>query len=262
VRKLAFLLVIAASSANLCFGWGEEGHRLVVRLAEGLLTPAARAQVAATLAPGDSLEELASWADEVRRTRKETEPWHYIDIPLHSMGLDMKRDCPQNDCIIAKIADFRKQWRDPSASPEARREALLFLVHFVGDLHQPLHCEDNQDKGGNDVAVEFFGSHTNLHSMWDSGLLKRMPGEDHLFTVLRQLADEHSGDWPRGTVEQWATESFHISQQTVYGLLPATANSEPARLGEWYEQMVTPVIEEQLAKAGVRLAAILNGTAQ
>ena len=259
MRKLGLVLTVAVSSANLCFGWGEEGHRLVVRLADGLLTPTARAQVMATLAPGDSLEELASWADEVRRTRKETEPWHYVDIPLQSMGLDMKRDCPQNDCIIAKIADFRKQWRDPSASPEARREALLFLVHFVGDLHQPLHCEDHEDKGGNEVRVEFFGSQTNLHSLWDSGLFKRMPGEDHLFTTLQRIAEEHAADWPRGTVEQWATESFHIAQQTVYGLLPP---EQPARLGELYEQMVMPVVEEQLAKAGVRLAAILNGTAQ
>jgi nuclease S1 len=261
MRRVALLIAAVACSAPPGFGWGEEGHRLVVRIAEGLLTPAAQAQVKATLMPGESLEDLASWADEIRQSRPETYNWHFVDIPLDSSGLDMTRDCPQGDCVIQKITDFQKGWQDPAASAASRRDALLFLVHFVGDLHQPLHCENNHDRGGNDVPVSFLGTNTNLHALWDSGLLRTMPGEDHLLTTLNQaITPEQVANWSGGTVEQWAGESFHAAQATVYGPLPAVEKGQAVPLDEWYEQMVEPVLEQQLEKAGVRLAAILNGT--
>jgi hypothetical protein len=263
VRRLALLCVVVVSTASACFGWGEEGHRLVIRIAEGLLTPATKAQVQATLLPGESLADLGSWADEVRPSRPETFNWHFVDIPLHSSGLDIERDCPQGDCIIQKIADFRTAWRNPALSSAARREALLFLVHFVGDLHQPLHCENNNDKGGNDVRLSFVGSHTNLHALWDSGLLRAMPGEDRLFAMLSAaITPDQVANWSKGTVAQWAGESFQAAETTVYGLLPTVGNAPNIQLGEWYEQMVEPLLDQQLERAGVRLAAILNGNAQ
>jgi S1/P1 Nuclease len=263
MRRLALSSLVIASSVPACFGWGDEGHRLIVRIAEGLLTPAATAQVKATLMPGESLEDLASWADQIRSSRPETYNWHFVDIPLGSNGLDMQRDCPQGDCIIQKIADFRTAWRDPHASASARREALLFLVHFAGDLHQPLHCANNDDRGGNDVPVSFEGAQTNLHALWDSGLLRDMPGEDHLFATLNAaITRDQVTTWSKGTVEQWAGESFQAAQTTVYGLLPVVAKDQTVQLGEWYEQMAEPLLEQQLEKAGVRLAAILNGNAQ
>jgi hypothetical protein len=242
----------------MAFGWGMEGHRLVVRLAETMLTPQARVEVASTLAPGETLGALASWADEVRNRRKDTVPWHFVDIPLHSRGLDMKRDCPMGNCVIGKIEDFRKIWRDPSASPTSRREALLFLVHFVGDLHQPLHCEDNDDQGGNKVPVWAWGRETNLHSVWDSGILDHMADEDSLFHTLSEAeTPTHLKEWSGGTVEQWAEESFHLAQTTVYSLLPH-AQDGFVSLPESYERAGEPVIELQLEKAGARLAATLN----
>jgi hypothetical protein len=213
--------------------------------------------------PGEKLEDLASWADEIRRTRKDTEEWHYVDVPLTSSGLDMERDCPKGNCVVAKIADFRNKWVDPSLSADSRREALLFLVHFVGDLHQPLHCEDNGDRGGNDVPVVFLHGRTNLHALWDSGLLRDMVGEDHLLPALNDaITAEEAAAWSGSTVEQWADESFHAAQTTVYGLLTAAPAGQAVQLGEWYEQMAQPVVEQQLEKAGVRLAAILNASAQ
>jgi hypothetical protein len=263
VRRLALLSLVVVSSAPACFSWGEKGHRLVIRIAEGLLTPAAQAQVQATLIPGESLEDLGSWADQIRSSRPETYNWHFVDIPLHSSSLDMARDCPQGDCVIQKIADFRAAWRDPAVSPAARREALLFLVHFVGDVHQPLHCVNNDDRGGNDVPVSFAGTQTNLHALWDSGLLRDMPAEDRLFARLSAaITPDQVANWSKGTVEQWAGESFQAAQTTVYGLLPKVGNGRTIQLGERYEQMVEPLLEQQLEKAGVRLAAILNGNAQ
>jgi hypothetical protein len=261
-RPLAVIAALACC-APPSFGWGEEGHRLIVRIAESWVTPTVAAQIQATLNLGESLEDLASWADEIRQSRPETANWHFVDIPLNSAGLDMSRDCPQGNCVIAKIEEFQSQWQNPALSQAKRREALLFLVHFVGDLHQPLHCENNNDKGGNEVPVEFLGSHTNLHALWDTGLFRTLPGEDELLATLEQaITPDLAAAWGSGTVEQWAGESFTLAQSTAYGLLPTAANGETVYLGSWYSLMAQPVVEEQLEKAGVRLAAILNTKAQ
>jgi hypothetical protein len=241
------------------FAWGPEGHRLAARLAENLLTPAAAARVHSTLAPGETITALSSWADEIRKTRKETEPWHFVDIPIDSAGLDMKRDCPQENCIIGKIAEFRKRWRDETLSPAERREALLFLVHFVGDMHQPLHCANNQDRGGNDVTVQFEGARMNLHHLWDSGLLDRMPAEEQLFTTLaHSITPDRQAAWSKGNVEIWAGESSEAARNVVYGDLPRHQPGQIPALGETYEHDADAVVERQLEKAAVRLAAILN----
>lgn len=260
MRWLAAIVMLLAPRGVFC--WGLEGHRLVVRIAEGLLSATARARVAATLAPDKSLSALASWADEVRPSRMETEPWHYVDIPLHSSGLDLRRDCPEGNCIIGKIIEFRKTWQDRTASPVIRREALLFLVHFMGDLHQPLHCADNGDQGGNEVRVRFLGGDTQLHAVWDHGLFDHLPAEDALFAQLvRAMTAKHVAEWSHGTVEQWAGESFHVAQKAVYGLLPPPAADGIIELGESYLRAAEPVVELQLEKAGARLATILNQSA-
>jgi len=260
MRKIALLLI--ALGCRSAFAWGPEGHRLVVRIAETMFSPAVRAQVQSILAPGEALSALASWADQIRRTHREMEPWHFVDVPLGSAGLDRQRDCPEADCIVAKIADFERIWRDPAANPAKRREALLFVVHFVGDLHEPLHCADNDDKGGNEVAVRFLGETTNLHALWDSGLLSHMPQEDVLFHTLSQvITPARIAEWSSGTVDQWCTESFHVAETTVYGLLPRGRPHARLILGESYRRTAEPVVELQIEKAGVRLAAILNESA-
>jgi hypothetical protein len=147
-----FLVSILCGSLP-AFGWGGEGHSLIARIAWVQLTPAVQARVSGILGPNVTIQSIASWADNVRNQRRETGPWHYIDIPIDKPHLDMARDCPKGDCVIAKIEDFQKVLKDPAAAPAQRREALLFLVHFVGDMHQPLHCSDNNDQGGNKVLV-------------------------------------------------------------------------------------------------------------
>src|SRR5271166_2082057 len=123
--RLAVILVLCGSLP--VFGWGPEGHSLVARLALAHLTPAAAARVAEILGTGVTLASISSWPDQIRRERETTGTWHYIDIPIDKPHLDMARDCPKDDCVIAKIEDFQKVLRDPAAAPAARREALLFL---------------------------------------------------------------------------------------------------------------------------------------
>src|ERR1700722_17811224 len=143
------ILAAISGCAISAFGWGVEGHALIARIAEAQLTPAVHAKVVQILGPNVSMASVASWPDEIRRSRTETGPWHYIDIPIGQLHLDMARDCPKGDCVIKKIEDFEAVLRDPSTPAEQRREALMFVIHFVGDLHQPLHDSDNHDKGGN-----------------------------------------------------------------------------------------------------------------
>jgi hypothetical protein len=256
MRRFAFFAALAAC-APLC-AWGPEGHALVARIAEAQLAPAVHARVAEILGPGVTMASVASWADEIRRARPETGTWHYIDIPIDKPHLDMARDCPHGDCVIAKIADFRKVLADPSTPAPARREALLFLIHLVGDMHQPLHCANNNDKGGNAVHVQFFGQPSNLHSVWDSGLLGRMGSEEQLFPALSEESARREKKFAKGTVEDWAEQSHMATVKIVYGKLPQAAPGQPVVLDAAYEQAADPLIRLQIEKAGARLARVLN----
>ena len=134
----------------LCHAWGGEGHQLVALIAEEHLTPAARAAVKELLDGGNiSDAEVASWADEIRRERRETSPWHYVNIPHDADHFDRARDGRDGDNIIDAIQRETKVLADKTQPREKRVEALKFVVHLIGDLHQPLHCVDrNGDRGG------------------------------------------------------------------------------------------------------------------
>jgi hypothetical protein len=256
------LILIAGFAAAPCaFGWGGEGHNLVARLAAAHLAPRAAAQVAEILGPKDTLVSISSWADQVRNTRRETGPWHYVDIPLNKPHLEMQRDCAGRNCLIAEIEQFQTKVADRSLAPAQRREALMFLVHFISDMHQPLHCTDNKDKGGNDVKLEFFGHPTNLHSLWDSGLLARMGSEDHLFAEFSQdLSPKRVKKLAKGNVRSWAEQSHRQGQLVVYGNLPRHEEGTTLRLSEAYERPADAVVKEQIERAGARLAKVLNAT--
>lgn len=237
--------------------WGPQGHRVVAVIAQMNLTPQARDKVNALLGPYNSLGAISSWADDTRVDFAETVPWHYIDIPLDSNAIDLASQCPQGNCVVAQIEKFEGILKDPHASETDRRMALEFLVHFVGDLHQPLHCEDNHDKGGNEVQVVFFAQPSNLHSVWDSGIL------GHIQPYGNKLADELNGritpaereQWGKGSVEDWALESHRLARDVAYKDLPP---GTPPALGQPYVDAVTPAVETQLEKAGIRLADLLN----
>jgi hypothetical protein len=258
MRKLTVLAVIAGCLPT--FAWGPEGHNLVARIADAQLTPAARARVAAILGADTTMASVSTWPDQIRQARAATAPWHYIDIPIDKPHLDMARDCPKGDCVLAKIEDFRKGLNDPAITPAERREDLMFLIHFVGDMHQPLHSSDNKDKGGNGVPVEYYGKKMNLHSLWDSALLGRMGTEEQLFSPFSTESARRARSWSKGTVEAWAEQTHKASQKVVYGRLAKVAAGAPVPIDAAYEKTADPLIREQIEKAGARLAAVLNAT--
>ena len=260
------MLAFSAPGLLSAFGWGGEGHSLIARIAWVQLTPAVQARVSEILGPNVTIQSIASWADNIRNQRRETGPWHYIDIPIDKPHLDMARDCPKGDCVISKIEDFQKVLKDPATPAAQRREALMFLVHFVGDIHQPLHSSDNGDEGGNKVLVKFGDRPAdrpyNLHSLWDSGLLGKMPKEDDLFAVYSRESAKHAKKWDRGTVEDWAEQNHKIAQKIVYGKLPKVAAGTPEPIDAAYEKIADQVIQVQIEKAGARLAHVLNEALQ
>jgi S1/P1 Nuclease len=250
-----FLLIVPINS----FGWGGEGHKIVANIAEARLTPEANAQVQVLL-DGAHLADVSTWADEVRRDRPATSRWHYVDIPYDASSYDPARDCQitdHGDCVIAEIARAEKVLADPSQSKSDRAEALKFLVHFVGDMHQPLHSIERKDPatgqgdaGGNGVHVTFFGQPANLHGVWDSGIVTH--GGVTLEQVQKWLSNQDEKALAKGDPVQWAIAAHDLAIANTYKI------PDDHQLGDDYVQKNVPIVVEQLGAAGVRLAAILN----
>ena len=174
-RILATLLLVATYilAPPSSFAWGREGHEVIVILAMHYVRKGTAVRVRELLG-SESLGEASFWADEYRHDHPDTGPWHYIDIPLGDAGIDMARECPKGRCVIAKTEEFLAVLKDPKADRSAKVQALKFVIHFVADLHQPLHCKDDGDKGGNARHVIFDGHPDNLHWVWDTGLLQHI----------------------------------------------------------------------------------------
>jgi nuclease S1 len=214
----------------------------------------------ATLLEGITFIEAASWADNVRN--QQNAPWHYVNIQITASQYDAARDCPKDQCVIGQIERFRKALANPATDFKKRQKALKYLIHFVGDLHQPLHAGDNHDRGGNDVQVEFLGQTINpynskpwnLHAVWDSGILEEHDRDAHHYAERLNvwLKSQPEGVFQDGSVADWAMESHQIAKEHVY-MLP-----DNRKLGEGYYRANAPVVDQQLAKAGVRLAQLLN----
>ena len=234
---------------------------MVATIAERHLTAKARERVRQILGPEESLAAVSTWADEIRPSRPETAPWHYIDIPLDASAIDAARDCLNGDCVTAAISRFVAVLRDNASSPDAKSEALRFVVHFVADLHQPLHCADNHDRGGNDVHVTFFGANANLHSVWDTLLIERIDPdpEGYAKRLDAALTGSNLSTFEQGTVEDWALESHVVARKVAYGALPP---GQTLDLGTDYLRAAAPAVDVQLQKAGIRLASILNEALQ
>ena len=260
-----FLLAALACAGLLlgvdrpALGWGRIAHRASALLAESRLNPAARAAVVALLEPGESLADASQWADDVRIQRRASGPWHYVNVPITEPSFD-DRFCPPRGCVVSKVEEFARVVADPTTPLEQRRVALRFLVHFVQDLHQPLHVGDRGDRGGNDLQVRFFGRGSNLHHVWDTGLIERAyDDETELAHDLDTLADGPiSACWASGTIDQWATESLMAARLAYLNPADATPLRPGAKLGGAYQESNLPIARLRLAQSGVRLAAVLN----
>lgn len=274
IHLLLFLLVPAVPSVH---AWGELGHQVIADLAQDMLTPKAKAQAAALLGPpsgggsggpGFRLSAISTWADGIKGLRPETRPWHYVTLQLADPGYAARRlgqaalPPPDSPNVVTALRASRKTLSDPKADRYAREEALKWLVHLVGDLHQPLHVGEDRDKGGNLHKVKVGRRTHNLHAVWDYVLLDRLNlAADSLRAALaREIAadpgflDRNS----RGTEEDWVDET-HARTRACY-----LFRGQPLRKGiaqsldRTYLRPATLASLHQLKLAAVRLAREIN----
>ena len=262
--------------------WGGLGHRTVAMIAEHRLSPKAREQVQRLLGPGTSLADIAACADDIKRRGERCGPitlqaaprskaWHYIDIPIQASptAAMLTRYCRSHgrsdQCCSEQVREDLATLKDPAASLRDKQVALMYVVHFVGDLHQPLHNVDDADHGGNSKLLWFFKTKrthkkTNLHHIWDNLLMKdsqvrKMPPERLAAELERRVTTSQAQAWTQGDViSEAALESFEIAKTRIY-----PAYDPNAALGKRYQDEMQPVALEQVAKAGVRLAYLLDG---
>ncbi|HRN62236.1 MAG TPA: S1/P1 nuclease [Luteimonas sp.] len=257
----AALAAFAALAAPPVHAWGPLGHRLVARLAEPLLTPQVRTEVERLLATErlQSLADVANWADDLRASDpdlgRKSAPWHYVNIGEDGCTYDAAQACRGGDCVVGAIGAQAAILGDRGRSDAERLQALKFIVHFTGDVNQPMHAGYARDRGGNTVQVNIDGKGSNLHALWDSRLLASARlGEDAYERRLR-LDPDHlppdTGPYTPAAPAVWAEQSCRIAM----GAYPARA-----KIGDDYLQRYRPVAEQQLELAGARLAALLNAT--
>jgi hypothetical protein len=314
--RIAILLLMALPALpGSLFAWGCEGHQMIALIARAHLTPAASAQVDQLLRenpidpslnrfckdrPTDLMGDSATWADDARNIEK-TADWHFIDIPLAVRTGSvpeqeaMKWCPPESDgkagCIVTAITYEWAILRDPNQSGAMRAKALRYLIHFVGDITQPLHDTDNHDRGGNCTSIRFFAGEKpqNLHGIWDYELIARDLDTDkstqpQYAKRLDEAFSSHWADWgeSKSNALAWAWESHNLAETVAYADLKPQIPIESATagladqegctaerdkvaalhisIGDEYAAQAIPVIREQLVKAGYRLASLLNQT--
>ncbi|MEB1608908.1 S1/P1 nuclease [Xanthomonas campestris pv. campestris] len=251
--------VVAALQPISAVAWGPQGHRLVARIAETELSPQAQAQVAQLLKgeANPTLAGVASWADELREhdpeLGKRSGRWHYVNLGEHDCTYAPPRDCPDGNCVIAALDRQTGLLADRSQPLEVRRQALKFVVHFVGDIHQPMHAGYAHDKGGNEFQLQVAGKGSNLHALWDSGMLNdRHLGDDaYLQRLLALPATAATSSVLPPPAAAWAQASCKIA--ITPGVYP-----DNHVLPDDYIATYRPLAETQLREAGDRLAAVLN----
>ena len=279
---LLVLLALAWLPAPPASAWGPQGHRTVGAIADRLLDPATAAAVAQLLAHDldrfgnlsgrSTLESVSVWADEIRGTPASRPRWHYDDLPVCG-PLTGLQHCGDGECNTAQLRRLTGVLGDARAAPRERNEALKWLVHLVGDIHQPLHAADNADHGGNDVQVALAGIRTrgrvSLHGAWDYELVRlalhsrsrQQPPPD--IEALALEARHVAARAGQGSPDGWALESNRLARQVAYAFPGFACHHLPTGivvLDARYQGRALPVVRERMLLAGARLAALLNAT--
>jgi nuclease S1 len=259
----AMLLVFMPATVQ---AWGPEGHEIVGTLAQAMLSDRAKAGVQLILGTA-TLASVSNWADQIRQARQETYNWHFVDIPRSATTFDDSRDCflPNDahpgaatdhmNCVVDRITFFKQVLTDMTKTPTERQEALQFIVHFVGDVHQPFHAVGDA-RGGNDNLITEFGSTQcgtrpcNLHSAWDSGMITHTGMDVNAYTQHLQQLIMANHMTASGNPADWANES-HAAGQTAW-------IDNGGVLDDAYYNTQIQVVDTRLALAGLRLAAVLE----
>ena len=277
LMRLGALLALLLAPAP-AFAWWDYGHQAVARIAWTEVSPRTRAEMRRLMAqarlletpecPAGNIADLSVWPDCIKRYRDRFSyaySWHFVDVDI-CQPFDLRAPCANHDCVTDQIERAARLLRDRTAPARERLMALAFLVHFVGDLHQPLHASDHHDRGGNDTRAAYgrIAGRTNLHTIWDGLLAERAistpPGGAQ--GLLSAYAPAERAAMRAGTVEDWARESWEASRRFVYGSFA----SDPCAAGipadsvmdEAMTRRLIPVLRLQVMRGGARLARLLD----
>jgi len=253
MRRIVIALLCCTLPAGPAFAWGQTGHRVTGAIADPYLSGVARARVRLLLGT-ESLAQAATWPDDMRSDpaefwQKIASPWHYVTIPAGRTHAEAGAP-PEGDAVTA-LARYRQVLRDPDASLDDKRLALRFTIHIIGDLHQPLHAGRPGDRGGNDVKVTWFGDQTNLHSVWDSGMIdsRQLSHSELAGWLAGAITPEQVIAWSSADPEVWIAESVAL-RETLYPASP--------KLSYAYAYQFGRALDGRLSRGGVRIAAWLN----
>jgi S1/P1 Nuclease len=249
-----FALVLAAALLS----WGVTGHRTIGKIAEGHLTQQAKSAVRELI--GDTtLADVSTWADEVRGqpAYRSTGPWHYINLPLGLSRTDFETAVKgmTQDNVYSALQQQERILGSTASTRAQKVEALKYIVHFVGDLHQPMHVSREEDKGGNTIQLNYDGNGTNLHALWDSKLI------DHQGLTYEQMAEKYDHataaqikQWQNEPLMEWIWESYQASSR-LYAEVDAMKSRS---IDDSYYDAHIAIVQDRIEKAGIRLAGVLN----
>ena len=232
--------------------WGQTGHRVVGLVADNHLTKRAKNKINFLL-DGNSLANVSTYADEIKAEKKYSyiSKWHYINIPLNKKFDEIERE--KGGDIIYAINKCIQVLKSPKYNKKEKSFHLKLLVHFIGDIHQPMHLGSKEDRGGNDVKLFWFGNITNLHRIWDTQII-----ESHNMSYTEMASDlpifipNQIKFETNKSINNWVEETRIYTRQ-IYSESPPNG-----KLGYEYRYKNLPIIKSQLYKAGIRLASILN----
>ena len=277
---LRLLIASSLAAATPAAAWWEYGHQTIATIAWQEMAPSSRRAAAALMrqerlldtpdCPARTIEDASVWPDCVKKGDRFSyaETWHYQNIPVCA-AFDVKANCPDGQCITAQIPRMVRLLKNRKVPARERLQAFAFLVHFIGDLHQPMHVGDNKDLGGNRTRADYgykAPPRMNLHRIWDGEMAERAistpPGNAD--GLRSEIGAADRADWAKGDVGDWARESWQTSRDLVYGKLPLKRNvceaktDERPRLGEDYVAAGVPAMRLAIKRAGVRLAMLLD----
>jgi len=256
VKKILLPVFLLLPMISFC--WGLTGHRVVAEIAQRHLSKKAKKELS-KLIGAETLAQWANWPDFIKsdttHTWDKAGKWHYVNLPgnLSKEDFMIKLKGLQGENLYTQIPAMAAQVKDKSLSIEQRQIALRFLIHFVGDLHQPLHVGREEDQGGNKIAVTWFDKPTNLHSVWDNALVDDQKySYTEYATIVNIAGEEQVAAWQQTSLEDWFYDSYTLANK-VYASVPADG-----KLGYRYNYIFQHDLDQQLLKGGIHLAAILN----
>lgn len=254
VGVLSALLTLFITSP--AFGWGQTGHRITGAIAQQYLSPLSQAAVAELL-PNSSLAEASTYPDEMRSDpdefwQKTSPPWHYVTVPKGKNYVEV--GAPEQGDAVTALMHYTEVLKSKTATLDEKRLALRFIVHIIGDLHQPLHAGDGTDRGGNDVKVRFFWQDSNLHRVWDSQMLdqRKLSYTEWTDWLTSHITPEDIRAWATTEPFVWINESIEIRDK----IYPKDANN----ISYDYLYNHLPIAKQRLQMAGIRIALYLNQT--